>query len=349
MKNKIDWGNDEEFIAKYTELKSSRKMAEVYKCDKSSVLNHAKEIEFNPNSINREYKLSMDDKANIVNAYYTKSSQELADEYNVTRGMITKLWYDAGLNGKEVRTYKIDHQDFFSVIDTEEKAYWLGFIMADGCIHDFNDHRSSTLAIGLSSEDKEHIEKFLKAIGTNKPIYQHCRNGKDYVSMQVSSSKLTTDLKNLGCVPKKTLLNTWVDLCNDELQFAFIRGYFDGDGSIASTFEINTLHRVHISIAGYKKTLECFMHFLDSHGVKSRFQKDNRSNKYSSTEEFGNLIINNKQAALSGPLGHVCHLLRKRFSNHLRTGSSYSFRQRRARRMLDTTTSSTTPWHSCNV
>lgn len=38
----INWGTDEEFIAKYEELKSSRKMGEFYNCDKSSVLNHAK-------------------------------------------------------------------------------------------------------------------------------------------------------------------------------------------------------------------------------------------------------------------------------------------------------------------
>ena len=40
----IKWGTDEDFIKKYEELKSSRKMGEYYQCNKTSVLNHAKEI-----------------------------------------------------------------------------------------------------------------------------------------------------------------------------------------------------------------------------------------------------------------------------------------------------------------
>ena len=295
MKNKIDWGSDDEFIAKYTELKSSRKMAQIYKCNKRSVLNHAKSIGFDPNNIDRQYKLSPDDKANIIAAYYIKSSQELAVEYNVPRGMITKLWYDAKLNGKENRVYKFEHQDFFNTINTEAKAYWLGFLMADGCVSDLHDGRASAVSIALAEKDRAHLEKFLHAIGSNKPIYMTEYNEMQYASIQISSNQLTADLKALGCVPRKTWLNTWIDLNNDDLQFAFIRGYFDGDGSISSNFEINTLYRVNVSIAGNKKTLNNFIKFLDTHGIKSTFQQDNRQNKYSSNEEFGSLVISNKR------------------------------------------------------
>ena len=40
----INWGTNEDFIKKYEELKSSRKMGEFYHCDKTSVLNHAKAV-----------------------------------------------------------------------------------------------------------------------------------------------------------------------------------------------------------------------------------------------------------------------------------------------------------------
>ena len=105
----INWGTDEEFIAKYEELKSSRKMGEFYNCDKSSVLNHAKKIGYDTKS-NKKYKLSEIDKQNIIAAYLTSSSTELAKQYNVSRGMITKLWYDANLIGKQYinRTTAID-------------------------------------------------------------------------------------------------------------------------------------------------------------------------------------------------------------------------------------------------
>ena len=105
MSKKIEWGSDEEFINNYKELKSSRKMGELYNCDKTSVLNHAKKIGFDVKSV-QEYKLSDKDKEKIIQSYETKTSNELAKEFNVSRGMITKLWYDANLNGKNIISKK---------------------------------------------------------------------------------------------------------------------------------------------------------------------------------------------------------------------------------------------------
>lgn len=111
MLKKINWGTDEEFISKYKQLKSSRKMGKLYNCDKSSVLNHAKKIGFDVNSINRGYKLTKEDKTYIIANYSIKTSTELATEFNVSRGMITKIWYDNGLIGKinnSIKTTQVD-------------------------------------------------------------------------------------------------------------------------------------------------------------------------------------------------------------------------------------------------
>lgn len=101
---KIKWGTDEEFIQKYDELKSSRKMGQYYNCNKTSVLNHAKKIGYDPNS-NKKYKLTKQDKEEIIKSYNTYSSNELAQKYNVSRGMITKVWYDNNLKGKEIKKH----------------------------------------------------------------------------------------------------------------------------------------------------------------------------------------------------------------------------------------------------
>ena len=101
MATSINFGSNEEFIKNYQELKSSRKMGELYNCDKSSVLNHAKKIGFDTKSV-QSYKLSEEDKKRIISLYNEKTSSELAAEYNVSRGMITKVWYDANLKGKIV-------------------------------------------------------------------------------------------------------------------------------------------------------------------------------------------------------------------------------------------------------
>ena len=110
MSKKINWGSDIDFIQNYQKLKSSRKMSELYDCDKSSVLNHAKKIGFDVKTV-QTYKLSEEDKKNIINQYHLKTSSELAKEYNVSRGMITKIWYDANLKGKKVKNSKTTEVD----------------------------------------------------------------------------------------------------------------------------------------------------------------------------------------------------------------------------------------------
>lgn len=109
--NKINWGSDQDFIYNYILLKSSRKMGQLYNCDKASVLNHAKRIGFNVNTIDRGYKLSQAEKQQIKIQYDTKTSSQLAQQYNVSRGMITKIWYDAGLIGKETKRIKTNQID----------------------------------------------------------------------------------------------------------------------------------------------------------------------------------------------------------------------------------------------
>lgn len=96
---KINFGTNEDFILKYEELKSSRKMAEFYNCGKTAVLRHAKEIGYDVNS-NKQYKLSQEDKQYILEHYYDLTSTQLANKFNVSRGMITKIWYDNNCIGK---------------------------------------------------------------------------------------------------------------------------------------------------------------------------------------------------------------------------------------------------------
>lgn len=96
---KIDLIPDDVFIEKYDQLKSSRKMAQFFDTNKTAILNHAKKIGYDVHK-NQQGKLSDQDKQEIINAYQEKTSAQLAKQYNVSRGMITKLWYDNNLKGK---------------------------------------------------------------------------------------------------------------------------------------------------------------------------------------------------------------------------------------------------------
>ena len=69
--------SDNDFINKYNELGSAEKMGKYFGCSSTAILNHAKKIGYNPND-NKQYKLSEEDKKNILEAYNTTSSSNLA-------------------------------------------------------------------------------------------------------------------------------------------------------------------------------------------------------------------------------------------------------------------------------
>ncbi len=133
------------------------------------------------------------------------------------------------------------NKDYFKVIDTEEKAYWLGFLYADGCINELHKNGktcSMNLELTLAKVDKEHLEKFAKAIETNVPIKQRISRykGKEYVSNRIiiNSTKMCKDLCDLKCIPNKTYGIRFPDTNIVPKCFMkdFLRGFFDGDGCI---------------------------------------------------------------------------------------------------------------------
>ena len=119
----------------------------------------------------------------------------------------------------------------FEIIDTEEKAYWLGFLYADGSVGSKEDK----IELGLAEKDLKHIEKFRDFMNiTNKISYRE--KTKSY-RMSFRSAKCKQDLIDKGCIPKKSLI---LDFPNENqvpkhLIRHFIRGYFDGDGWFTNT------------------------------------------------------------------------------------------------------------------
>ena len=122
--------------------------------------------------------------------------------------------------------------DYFKIIDTEDKAYWLGFIYADGCIT--KDRRS--LIINLQPGDIGHLQLFNQCIESDYPII-YKDNGR-YVSLHISKKEFVENLINKGCVPHKSLILQFPteDQLPNNLIKHFIREYFDGDGCLHVKF-----------------------------------------------------------------------------------------------------------------
>jgi hypothetical protein len=118
-------------------------------------------------------------------------------------------------------------EEAFERIDTEEKAYWLGFLYADGCVLQQRGRGRAFLI--LQSQDYSHIEKFRRFLKSDYPIHSYPKSGS--VGIRIASEKMFHDLVLLGCIPRKSLYLQWPKSLPFHLSRHFIRGYFDGDGS----------------------------------------------------------------------------------------------------------------------
>jgi hypothetical protein len=151
-----------------------------------------------------------------------------------------------------VRREKIINYDFFEKINTEEKAYWLGFIYADGNVH----KKYNCMSINLSQLDSNHLKKFTKIF--NKKVKKYKYYNKYTLCMQkianisLSSEKMKKDLVKNGIIPNKTYKDSDQILKNisENLIHHFIRGFFDGDGCISGS-----KNNITVSFAGRKKFL----------------------------------------------------------------------------------------------
>lgn len=146
------------------------------------------------------------------------------------------------------RKYDVN-DDFFRTIDSEEKAYLLGFFLADGTYKTgAKCTKSYAFQVALQEEDKEIIDYFKKYIVPSRELrYTKPRidkngvNHKGVYTISWTSSIMNKDLETFHIYPRKTYDINFefpFELIPDEFIWDFIRGFFDGDGQIS--FNPNT-------------------------------------------------------------------------------------------------------------
>ncbi len=122
--------------------------------------------------------------------------------------------------------------DYFEKIDDINKAYWLGFLYADGYVA----KNESSLVLELSKKDEDLVKDFCKCIKANQESIKQVNRGP-HISCKIliSSKEFVRHLIDKGCVNKKSLTIRLPELNSEELNLSFLMGYFDGDGDGTST------------------------------------------------------------------------------------------------------------------
>jgi hypothetical protein len=159
------------------------------------------------------------------------------------------------------RTRDVDHE-FFSSIDNECKAYWLGFITADGCLH------GNKVSIGLAAVDETHLNKYNKNLMSTYPVTYSRSNSSVRVSL--TSEQIVKDLKSLGLSERKTFTVAPCSTVPDELMRHYWRGVIDGDGCIGKSAVKKTGYITwSVSLTGNKYMVEGFCRWVgDVTGIK---------------------------------------------------------------------------------
>jgi len=148
--------------------------------------------------------------------------KDIIEEYGISdRHYQNVIIKNGGELNKKVNKYSFN-EDYFEKIDTEDKAYFLGFIVADGSVNEFR--------LNISQKEPDILYEFEKFIKLKDGVRKHTKRNIHFLNL--TSSKLITDLNNLGIYQNKTMIVKYPNIPK-KLEHHFMRGVFDGDGCIS--------------------------------------------------------------------------------------------------------------------
>ncbi|MDQ2998289.1 MAG: hypothetical protein M3R61_14725, partial [Chloroflexota bacterium] len=135
-----------------------------------------------------------------------------------------------------MRDKSIANSSFFEQIDSPEKAYWLGFIAADGSV----DDRNARIRVGLQEKDYGHLCVLRDNIAPQAEVRFRTVKGYTRCELVFKSARMVRSLVVFGVVRNKTNRYRWPETLPNDFAIPFILGYFDGDGSLCLTLHHST-------------------------------------------------------------------------------------------------------------
>lgn len=180
-----------------------------------------------------------------------KTQKEISEILKCSQTNVSKIFKRRGIKCRDrISVFKnIKYIDiniaFFKEINTEESAYFLGFLYADGCVQIKNN--AYTVCLKLKSDDLCIIEKFRDIMSPSSTIKATKNKESDttYSYFRINQKEICDQLISHGCIPNKSLILEFPKTIPDELIRHFLRGYSDGDGTIYKNRKgINTIWKI---------------------------------------------------------------------------------------------------------
>lgn len=201
---------------------------------------------------------------------------EIAEIFNTTDNTISKILKKQGVNiRKAARRSIVAYHDYFENINTNAKAYYLGWFITDGSVivSKSRPNRTPVIAIELIKTDKYIIDKFAQQIGCSE---EHVRitSTRNHTYFRFASSKMAQDLSRYGVIPNKTM-QQYLPKLEEKYMPHLIRGIFDGNGTIT----LNKQNYQHLGFYGSKELCEQIMMYLHN-AIGTNIHKVSKSTCY---------------------------------------------------------------------
>ena len=230
------------------------------------------------NELDRHYNRWSDELYNRLFSLYKsgKTHKEIGYDLVINPNGIGKV-----LKKKEIekRTYSETNRrykrnsEYFDNIDTPNKAYILGLIYADGNNYIYGDKHC--LTISLQAEDVSLLERVKDELEYEgdlrfNPLSKKDQNFKDQYILAITDEHMCEQLKKIGVVQRKSLVLKFPTFLRPDLIRHFVRGYFDGDGSI---YFDKSRNKEHASLCGTKEFCNGVSNILTSMFVNNNTYK----------------------------------------------------------------------------
>lgn len=252
----------------------TKKYNDTYKNVSEAISGHRFEARFLPTS----------EKERIVSLYRNgMSTVKIGNLYGVNNKPISVVLDEYGIDRVGIGRRKyIINENYFSLIDSPNKAYIIGFLSADGS----NNPQKQTVSMSLEECDKEILEKIRLEIGSERPLeFLDYSNKHDFgytyknqYRLLLFSKKICDDLLKIGVIPNKSLQLEFSDHIPEKFYSDYIRGVFDGDGSIG-VHSLQT-YKGHLSLSITSTFAFCnkLQSILNNMNIKSRVSEASNKN-----------------------------------------------------------------------
>ena len=224
----------DKIVSLYNNGKLQREIAAMYNTSSTSIARVLKSV-----GITSKVVITESDELKMVEAYNDGATiRNTAKQFDVGEKRVSDILKKHNvqilMSCERPSKYLLD-EHYFDCVDTQDKAYMLGFLYADGC--NCNNH----ISICLQERDRDILDKINQALSSNRPLgfidYSSRKgNCQNQYRLDIANQHMSEQLSLLGMIPNKSLVLKFPEWLQPDLYPHFIRGYFDGDGYVSKSY-----------------------------------------------------------------------------------------------------------------